>query len=87
MAREYAASASGNFTIQIQILCDPSNLDKVIRDGGTNIWFVPQPLGERSCYRVFYGRYATRDEAQRALAQVPAAIRDRSSAVKAVPKG
>jgi hypothetical protein len=86
MARQYAANPQGNFTVQIQILCDPGNLDKAIRAGGDNVWFLPQPLGERSCYRVFWGYYNTREEAQRALANVPASLRDRSSAVKAVPR-
>jgi hypothetical protein len=86
LAREYAANPSGNFTVQIQILCDPSNLGKAVAAGGANVWFVPQPIGARSCYRVFYGRYTTREEAQRALADVPASIRDRSAAVKAVPR-
>lgn len=86
MAREYAATASGNFTVQIQILCEASNLDKAILTGGANIWFVPQQIGTRSCYRLFWGHYATRDEAQRALPAIPASLRDKSSAVKAVPK-
>lgn len=86
IARQYAANPSGNFTIQIQILCDPANLEKAIRAGGENVWFVPQTLGGRSCYRVFWGRYGTREEAQRALAGIPASVRDRSSAVKPVPR-
>ena len=87
MAREYAASATGNFTVQVQILCDPGNLGKAIAAGGQNLWFVPQPIGTRSCYRVFWGRYGTREEAQRALANIPASLRDPSMGVKAVPKG
>lgn len=87
MARQYAANPEGNFTVQIQILCDPGNLEKAIRDGGSNVWFLPQRLGDRSCYRVFWGRFQTRDEAQRALAAIPAPLRDRNSAVKAVPRG
>ena len=86
LAREYAANATGNFTVQVQILCDPGNLGKAIGAGGQNIWFVPQPIGSRSCYRVFWGRYATREEAQRALANVPASLRDPSAAVKPVPR-
>lgn len=86
MARQYAANPQGNFTVQIQILCDPGNLEKAMRAGGDNVWFVPQPLGERSCYRVYWGRFSTRDEAQRALANVPASLRDRSSAVKAISR-
>lgn len=89
MAREFASNASGNFTVQIQILCDASNVEKLMRSGGQSVWFVPQTLngGTRSCYRVFWGRYNTREQAQQALAQIPAAVRDRNAAVKAVPKG
>lgn len=85
MAREYAANPSGNFTVQIQILCDPSNLGKAVTAGGQNVWFVPQPIGTRSCYRVFWGRFATRAEAQQAMSQVPAGLRDPNAAVKPVP--
>jgi hypothetical protein len=86
MAREFAANASGNFTVQIQILCESSNLDKAMREGGSDVWFVPQTIGARSCYRVFWGRYPTREAAQQALSRVPASLRDRNSAVKPVPR-
>lgn len=87
MAREFASNPSGNFTVQVQILCEPANVAKAMSAGGSNIWFVPQSIGSRSCYRVFWGRYATRDEAQRAMAAIPADLRDPSAAVKPVPKG
>ncbi|HJQ40868.1 MAG TPA: DUF4388 domain-containing protein [Thermoanaerobaculia bacterium] len=87
MAREFAANATGNFTVQVQILCEPANVAKAMGAGGSNIWFVPQTIGARACYRVFWGRYATRDEAQQAMAAIPADLRDRSAAVKPVPKG
>jgi len=87
MARQFLANATGNFTVQIQILCEASNLDKVMRDGGANVWFVPQPIGARACYRVLWGHFATREEAQRAMAQIPAGLRDPAAAVKPVPKG
>jgi hypothetical protein len=87
MAREFAANPAGNFTVQVQILCEPSNLTKAMSSGGTNVWFVPQQIGSRPCYRVFWGRYNTRDEAQRALAAIPADVRDPSAAVKPIPKG
>jgi len=84
MARDFAANNTARFTVQIQILCDPSNLDKAMRSGGANVWFVPQQLGSRSCYRVYWGRFNTRDEAQRALGSVPAGLRDQNAAVKAL---
>jgi septal ring-binding cell division protein DamX len=87
MARNYASNATGNFTVQIQILCDASNVEKLMRDAGSNVWFVPQAIGARSCYRVFWGRYTTREQAQAAIAQIPSSMRDRNAAVKPVPKG
>lgn len=86
MARSYAANPQGNFTVQIQILCDPGNVEKAMRAGGDNVWFVPQTLGTRSCYRINWGHFNTRDEAQRAMANVPAALRDPSAAVRAVTR-
>ncbi len=87
MAQQFAANPTGNFTVQVQILCEPANVAKAMSAGGSNIWFVPQTIGARSCYRVFWGHYNTRDEAQRAMAAIPADLRDRNSAVKPVPKG
>ena len=86
MAREYAASPVGNFTVQIQILCNPGNVEQAMRQGGGNVWFVPQTIQGRSCYRVFWGHFATREEAGRAMASVPAGLRDPNAAVKPVPR-
>lgn len=86
MARNHAANPKGNFTVQIQILCDPANVEKAMRAGGENVWFVPQTLGTRSCYRINWGHFNTRDEAQRAMASVPAALRDPSASVRAVAR-
>jgi septal ring-binding cell division protein DamX len=86
LAREFAANPRGNFTVQIQILCDPGNVGAAMRAGGNSVWFVPQTIGGRSCYRLFWGNFQTREEAQRAMAQIPAALRDRSAAVKPVPR-
>lgn len=85
MAQRFAANPSGNFTVQIQILCSAANLENAMRVGGDAVWFVPQTINGRSCYRVFWGRFQTQAEAQGAMAQIPASLRDRSAAVKPVP--
>jgi hypothetical protein len=85
MARDFAADPNGKYTVQVQILCDPSNLDKAMRAGGGKVWFLPQTLGTRACYRVFYGRFDSRADAQRALAEVPAGLRDPNAAVRSIP--
>lgn len=86
MARQFAASTTGNFAVQLVIVCETSNLEKAMRAGGENIWFVPIAVKGRSCYRVFWGRYATRDEASRAVPQVPPSLRDSRPVAVAIPK-
>lgn len=87
MAKEFAAAPSGKFTVQFEIVCDPSNITKALREGGTNVWFVPISLKGRSCYRVFWGRYETHDAAQRGLASIPATLLEAKPAVVSVPHG
>ncbi|MFZ2490172.1 MAG: hypothetical protein WA208_01680, partial [Thermoanaerobaculia bacterium] len=76
-----------NYTIQIQILCDAGNLGQAMKTGGSNLWFVPQPIGARSCYRVFWGHFNTDREASAAIASIPRGLRDPNAAVKPVPRG
>lgn len=86
LARDFAANPQGNFTVQIQILCDPGNVEKAMRQGGGQVWFVPQTIKGRSCYRVNYGRFATRAEASQAMGNVPAALRDPNAAVRGITR-
>lgn len=86
MARDFAANPQGNFTVQIQILCDPGNVENAMRQGGGQVWFVPQTIRGRSCYRVNYGRFGTREEATQAMGNVPAALRDPNAAVRAITR-
>ncbi|HEX7151038.1 MAG TPA: DUF4388 domain-containing protein [Thermoanaerobaculia bacterium] len=83
MARDFAASPSGNFTVQFAIFCQPNSVGNALRAGGDNVWFVRHG---NSCYRVFWGRYATREEAQRAVATLPASLRDPATSVVRVPR-
>lgn len=85
MAREFAAAPAGKFTVQFEIVCDPSNITKALRTGGTNVWFVPISLKGRSCYRVFWGHYETRDSAERGMRDIPATLREAKPAVVSVP--
>jgi hypothetical protein len=86
MAREFAANATGNFTIQFAIVCEPSNVTKALDTGGTNVWFVPITIKERSCFRLFWNRYATREEAERGLQNLPAGLRESRPAVVSIPR-
>jgi cytoskeletal protein RodZ len=75
-AADFANQSSAvPYALQIAFLCEPSSLQSAIESGGSNVWFVPAQLGQRHCFRVFWGRYQTRAEAQRNVAQVPASYR------------
>ncbi len=86
MARDYAQTATGNFTVQVVIVCEVGNLEKAIRSGGEKLWFMPVSVKGRSCYRVFWGSYRTREEAARGAGEIPAALRESKPAVVVVPK-
>jgi septal ring-binding cell division protein DamX len=86
MARTFAAQATGRYTVQFELVCEAASLTTAIRDGGQNIWFVPFPYHNRSCYRVFWGRYATQDEAAKAASEIPRSLRGAKPVVVSVPK-
>lgn len=86
MAREFAASPTGNFTVQFVIVCEPSNVLRALNAGGTNVWFVPVPVKAKGCYRLFWGHFDTREAAERAMREMPSSLRESTPSVVAVPK-
>jgi len=86
MAREHAQNATGNFTIQFELVCQPASLNKAMEQGGGNVWFVPTQYRGQSCYRVFWGHYATQDAARSAVALIPEGLRGNAAVVVRVPK-
>ncbi len=73
--------ASARFTIQVELVCQQASLAKARDAGGAKIWFVPISYRGQSCYRVFWGRYETREAAEGAIAEVPAELRSGSKPV------
>jgi hypothetical protein len=87
MAQTFASQATGNFTVQFELVCQTSSVTKAIQAGGSNVWFIPIPYRGQNCYRVFWGHYTTKAEAQKALADVPSALRAGSTpSIVSVPK-
>ena len=87
MARQYAQNASGNFTIQFELVCQPASVAKAIAAGGSSVWFVPTTYRGQSCYRVFWGHYDTREAAMQSVAGIPQPLRSEATPVViAVPK-
>ncbi len=86
MAKAFAAEATGNYTVQFELVCESASLATAVREGGQNVWFVPFSYRNRSCYRVFWGHYATEAEANRAASSIPASLRGSKPQVVSVPK-
>jgi cytoskeletal protein RodZ len=86
MAHEFAKNPAGNFTVQFELVCQASSLQKAIAGGGASVWFVPTTYRGQSCYRVFWGHYDTRESAISAMGKIPEALRGSTPVVVSVPK-
>ena len=71
--READSERSARFTIQLELVCEEASLSdawKYDRPAGT-MWLATTPFRGQNCFRVLWGRYPTREAAQRALARAP----------------
>jgi septal ring-binding cell division protein DamX len=85
MAHTFASQATGSYTIQFELVCQTASLTRAVQEGGSNVWFVPTTHKGQSCYRVFWGHYPTKADAQKAKTEVPKSL-GASGVVVAVPK-
>jgi septal ring-binding cell division protein DamX len=81
MARDFAAKPGGAYTVQFELVCETASVTKALRDGGANVWFTPTSYRGKSCYKVFWGRYDTRAQADAAARELPASLRGSPPAV------
>jgi len=82
MAQSFAsANSSVGFTVQFEIVCETASVTKAIGEGGESVWFIPIRYRDRPCFRVFWGRYDTREAAERAKGEIPASLRGSEPAI------
>jgi septal ring-binding cell division protein DamX len=74
------------FTIQVELVCQEASLKKATEIGGGKVWSMPITYRGQQCHRVFWGRYATRNDAEAAVAEVPAGLRGSKPVVVSIPK-
>jgi hypothetical protein len=61
------------FTIQLELVCELPSLDEAwVHDRAGLMWLLPAAHGGRPCFRVFWGRYRTLEEARAGKSSVPA---------------
>lgn len=76
MAAEFARTANrAEFTVQFELVCQTDSVTRALRDGGSNVWFAPTSYKGGTCFRVFWGHYASKSAAEAAIGQIPASLR------------
>jgi len=87
-ARQYEKDAATvPFTVQFELVCRDASVEKAISVGGSKIWFLPTSYRGEQCYRVFWGRYANRADAERGLTEIPSSLRGGKPSVVAPGAG
>jgi hypothetical protein len=69
-----ASDRDARFAIQLELACEVPSLSEAFghdRPAG-NMWVVPTPYRGKTCFRVLWGRYPTREAADGALGSAPA---------------
>lgn len=85
MARDFAAQNNGSYTVQFELVCETASVTKALQHGGGSVWFAPITYRGRSCYRVFWGRYDTREAAAAAATSVPKSLAGSTPVVVKIP--
>lgn len=79
-AREKDSLLSG-YTVAVEVACEDSTIARGVSEAANNpkYFILPFDLHGRSCYRVLWGHYATRKEAESALAAMPEFFKQNAS--------
>ena len=83
--RSGTGEGPAKFTLQIELVCQRASLDKARATGGEKIWSVPISYRNQQCYRVFWGRFATKADAESAINEVPAGLRTSKPVAVTIP--
>jgi len=84
-ARQMRAS-SGKLTVQVLVACAPDTVSKAIANApGDELFILPVSVKGRDCYRVCWGVYASRDEAETGTERLPDYFRQSGSSPRVTP--
>jgi septal ring-binding cell division protein DamX len=85
---ELAANAASKFTLALGIYCNEENAGRLVANasGSSEIYVLPASVEGRSCYRVTWGLYDSRDAAEAAVPSIPNGVRGGDVAPVAVSR-
>jgi Domain of unknown function (DUF4388) len=86
LARQMAADPVGAYTVQFELVCETASITKAMQAGRSSVWWMPISYRGRPCYRVFWGRFATHEEAVKAATEIPAALQGSKPTVVKIPR-
>lgn len=68
-------------TIQLMLACEKETLEKLYQLQGAreNLWLLPYLFRGRRCFKVFWGLYPQKDQAQKAYQSLPGILRQEPS--------
>ncbi|MEO8348928.1 MAG: DUF4388 domain-containing protein [Acidobacteriota bacterium] len=70
--RRLASDPRNRFSIQLELVCELPSLEEAwVYDRQGSMWLLTASHQGRTCFRVFWGRYRTLEEARAALGSVP----------------
>ncbi len=74
-AESFARDRAGvAYTVQFELVCQTESVARAL-GAGPSVWFVPVQYRGQPCFRVFWGRYDTREEAERGKDEIPPSLR------------
>lgn len=79
--QEIRAAGSGQFTLQLMLLCQSESIGNAVRlaRGSSQLFIVPTTYSGRSCYRVCWGLFGSREAAEKEVASLPEAFLKQAS--------
>jgi hypothetical protein len=76
-AAQVAPGARGRFSLQVLVACAPENVQKAVAAvPSEDLFILPVNVKGRACYRLCWGVYGSRPEAEAALAGLPSYFRE-----------
>jgi septal ring-binding cell division protein DamX len=86
MAQKHAQDPVGAYTVQFELVCETASITKAMEAGRSAVWWLPVQYRGKPCYRVFWGRFATREEAVKAAAEIPGTLAGSTPVVVKIPR-
>jgi Domain of unknown function (DUF4388) len=85
-ATSLATGPEGRFSVQALVACAPETVQKAVDNvSGAELFILPVDLKGRSCYRVCWGVYETRDAAESAARDLPSYFRQSGISPRVTP--